>query len=581
MITYLKVNGVDQLDKIDGASFQITRSIENTTCQMVVKQRFGTTLSWLNGQTVILKLDDDTILLYGKIRSITKSDDLAQITFTVQVDDLKLWYQTVPVKEKFKKNTTVSDALKRLVQNYTSDYFGTDATDQKTYCPISVDCSLSEAIKQCLQMLEIQCVWRIRYDEGTNKVYHDFVQAFATNIGSLDKVDLPSGLFQIDEDQIKNRIQVYSSDVLWPKPDVQYWYYDRDENVLATEYTNRLKIALKRPLKSSQVYLLIGERSNDYGKRMKAVKMIWPKIEVTDSKDGGLIGFDPQALLQGALYVPPSLSYTGTSGTIGYDANSMKETYAFTGQVQEKIFEKLTPQSTIYIQTASADGYEHGICYVPTLSWMVKNISIVNKYLGQVIDVNNILGWAISSFISQPKTMTFNDLTSQATYGLKPLQGAIQLKTQYLTAMDLFGKSMLKYYAEPRYNGQASFTLWDNNTQINTVYPDAGDLCNMLHYIRGTVNDIHCQQVVINILGDSMTCTIGASKDGKADKYLWLANQLKKLIETPVVTTDTETVETVTVTDSITITDDCSVIDLDETQTDIFDGEGLGRLWFA
>ena len=103
MITYLKVNGVDQLDKIDGASLVITRSIENTTCQMTVKQRFGTTLSWLNGQTVILKLDDDTILLYGKIRSITKSDDLAQITFTVQVDDLKLWYQTVPVKEKFRK----------------------------------------------------------------------------------------------------------------------------------------------------------------------------------------------------------------------------------------------------------------------------------------------------------------------------------------------------------------------------------------------------------------------------------------------------------------------------------------------
>ena len=88
MITYLKVNGVDQLDKIDGANFQITRSMENTTCQMVVKQRFGTTLSWVEGQTVILKLDDTTILLYGKIRSITMADDLAQIQFTVQVDDL-------------------------------------------------------------------------------------------------------------------------------------------------------------------------------------------------------------------------------------------------------------------------------------------------------------------------------------------------------------------------------------------------------------------------------------------------------------------------------------------------------------
>lgn len=580
MITYLKVNGVDRSDMIDG-NMQITFNMDMATCQMVVKQRFGTALSWSNGQTIILKLDDGKILLYGKIRSQPKSDDLAQTTFTIQVDDLRLWYQTIPVKEKFKKNTTVSDALKRLVQNYTSDYFGADNTDQKTYCQISVDCSLSEAIKQCLQMLEIQCVWRIRYDEGTNKIYHDFVQAFATNIGDIDGVDLPSGLFQIDEDQIKNRIQVYSSDVLWPKPDVQYWYYDKEENVLATEYTNRLKIALKRPLKSSQVYLLIGERSNDYGKRMKAVKMIWPKIEVTDSKDGGLIGFDPQALLRGALYVPPSLSPRGSIGVVSYDNTSMKESYAFTGQVIDSFMEHLTPQSTIYIQTSAVEGYEHGVCYVPTLSWMIKNISMVNKYLGQVIDVNNILGWAISSFISQPKTMTFNDLTSQATYGLKPLQGAIQLKTQSITAMDLFGKSMLKYYSEPRYNGQASFTLWDNNTQINTVYPDAGDLCNMLHYIRGTVNDIHCQQVVINILGDSMTCTIGASKDGKADKYLWLANQLKKLIETPIVTTDTETVTTVTVKDTITITDDCTGTDLDETQTDVFDGEGLGRLWFA
>jgi hypothetical protein len=576
---YIKVNGVDQSDVID--SFQLTKSIDNSNSQLTVKKKFGTLLSWVNGQTVIIKMADGTILLYGKIRSAPKSDDLAQVTYTVQVDDLRQWYQIISVKEKFRKNMTVSDALKRLIQNYTSDYFGTDATDQTTYCPISVDCSLSEAIKQCLQLLEIQCVWRIRYDEGTNKIYHDFVQAFSTNIGDVDGVDLPSGLFQIDEDQIKNQIKVYSSDVLWPKPDIQYWYYDKNENINATEHTNRLKIALKRPLKSSQVYLLIGERSNDYGKRMKAVKMIWPKLVVTDSKDGGLIGFDPESLLAGALYVPPSLSYTGSSGVIGYDAVDMKATSAFTGQVAEKLFEKLTPNSEIFIHTVATEGYEYGTVYVPTLDWMIKNISIINKYLGQVIDINNILGWAISSFISQPKTMTFNDLTSQATYGLKPLQGAVQLKTQYLTAMSLYGKSLLKYYAEPRYNGQATFTLWDNGNQINTVYPDAGDLCNMLHYIRGNQNDIHCQQVVYNTQGDSLTCTVGASKDGKADKYLWLANQLKKLIETPAVTTDTETMMEVEVKETLTITDSYDVEVLDTTQTDIFDGEGLGRLWFA
>jgi len=147
--------------------------------------------------------------------------------------------------------------------------------------------------------------------------------------------------------------------------------------------------------------------------------------------------------------------------------------------------------------------------------------------------------------------------------------------------MDLFGKAMLRYYSEPRYTGQAIFTIWDNNNQVNTVYPDAGDLCDMLHYIRGTQSDIHCQQVVYNIVGDSMSCTVGASKDGKADKYLWLANQLKKLIETPTVTTDETTMDTITLSDSLTITDDVTVTDLDTAQTNVFNGEGLGRLWFA
>jgi len=580
MIDYIKVNGTDQKSVID-SNFQITRGLDNTTCQLTVKTKFGAALSWLNGQIIIIKLSDGVIFLYGKIRSITKTDDLAQNVYTVQVDDLRLNYQSIPVKEKFFKNTTVSEALKRLIQNYTSDYFGTDATDKTTTCPISVDCSLSEAIKQCLQLLEVQCVWRIRYDEGTNKIYHDFVQCFATNIGAIDGVDLPSGLFQIDEDQIKNQIKVYSSDVLWPKPEIQYWYYDKNDNVLATEHTNRLKIPLKRGLKSTQIYLLIGERSPDYGKRMRALKMIWPKIEVTDSKDGGLIGFDPAALIQGALFVPPTLTFAGSSGVVAYDSNLMKESTAFTGQVYEKLFEKLTPDSTIYCHTVASDGAPYGTCYVPTMDWMIKNISTINKYTGQAIDINNILGWAIASFISEPKTMTFNNYTSQALYGLKPLQGAIQLKTQSLTAMDLFGKAMLRYYSEPRYTGQAIFTIWDNNNQVNTVYPDAGDLCDMLHYIRGTQSDIHCQQVVYNIVGDSMSCTVGASKDGKADKYLWLANQLKKLIETPTVTTDETTMDTITLSDSLTITDDETVTDLDTAQTNVFNGEGLGRLWFA
>lgn len=573
MIT-VKINAVDCTNQIEQVT--ITHNMENSLATLVVKKRLNGTLTWASGQTVYIYDDSNVQLFYGKIRSKPQSDDAVTTTWQINCDDIRNDYLLTTVVENFRKNTTVSEALQALINNYTSDRFGTDDTNKLTYCQMSfANVPLKEAIMSCLSLLEIPCVWRIRYQGGY--VYHDFVQAFTTNVGTLDYQEVTSGLFTVNEDEIKNRLTVVSNDIIWPTPSKQYFYYNKTDATIWGDKPNRLQVPLERAPKSLFVYLIIGQQSADFATLANGVKILWPNIKALNEKDGGLIGFDPQDMMKGGYFIPGTYSLT-SSGAITTNYTDVNASTFFTGMVQTELFNKLLPDAAIYFQTSSSNDAPYGWIYLPTYDWMCNNLTLVQQYTGQAIDPSNILGWMITSTITKPYSLTVDNTTSQGIYGIRPA-GTETLKTTNILMQKLYTEAKLAYLATPRQIGKATGKMWSTNTQVNTFYPMPGDLIDVAHPLRTTYSDVYCQEVVYDAINLDMRYTVTASKNNGADAKLWIANRLKKKAEYQKLS-DEPVTNPVVISDSFQVSDDVTVTTLDGSANGYFNGL-CRRTWFA
>lgn len=573
MIT-IKVNAVDVTSSIEQVT--ITHNMENSMAVLVVKKRFNSTLTWASGQTVYIYDDSNVQLFYGKIRSKPESDDAATTTWQVNCDDIRNDYMLTTVVETFKKNTTVSEALQTLINNYTSDRFGTDDTNKLTYCQMSfANVPLKEAVMSCLSLLEIPCVWRIRYQGGY--VYHDFVQAFTTNVGTLDYQEVTSGLFTVNEDEIKNRLTVVSNDIIWPTPSKQYFFYNKSSASIWKEKPNRLQVPLERAPKSLFVYLIIGNNSADFATLANGVKIIWPNIKALNENDGGLIGFDPKDLMKGMYFMPGTYDMT-SAGAVTTQYQDVNASVLFTGMVNTTLFNKLLPDAAVYFQSASSNDAPYGWIYLPTFEWMRDNLTLVQQYTGQTIDPDNILGWMITSSITKAYPLTVDNTISQGAHGILP-GGTETLKTTNILMLKLYAEAKLAYLSTPRQIGKATGKMWSTNTQVNTFYPMPGDLIDVAHPLRTTYSDVYCQEVVYDAINLDMRYTVTASKNNGADTKLWIANRLKKKAEYQKLT-DEPVSNNVTLSDTFQVSDDVNVTTLDGSANGYFNGLAR-RTWFA
>jgi len=557
MLEYLKVNGVDKKGGILG--FSVPKDLTTGTMEVHANTTMGTALGWFEGQSITAKTTDDKILFNGVISSINRQiSNNATYNWTIQCKDIRLYYQNISVNIAFKSSTTVIEAISTLIQNYTTDTIDVNEISTTALCPLSFSGDkLPDAIQACLSLLDVPCHWSIEYDENTGALTHNFKKTYYINVGTLDYCDVETGDFIVKTDEIFNHLEIFSSSVIWPLPDIQY--YDYIQNLEAHEsIANRVKLPLKRAAKGLTAFLLVGNQSSDLTDFMRASRIPWTNIKGIDDADGGLIGFDVN--VAGSLVIP---SYSiGSSGQIVSTIYGAQESIAFSGEVISKISDYLKPDSTIYLQSAAKDDAPYGYLYIPTLSWLKSKASIVASYAGTVIEPENILGWAIVNTIEQPMTIPFDDKASQAIYGVKPAPKE-ELKTGSLTLINLYGTNKLKYLSEARESGQATVQLWKGNTQVNNFYPEPGDLVDLKHHIRGDKSDLCVQRVTYDYeyATDRLFCTIDTGKRSKYSAAELLARKIKAALDYVTKPTDEETSEVIEISASATVTCDVEVTD--------------------
>lgn len=523
-IAFIKIAGTDKAFKIQTG--KITSTLEFTRAEFTIQST--TQMTGLSNATVEVEDVDGNTLFYGKIYDYPTTFNTQYYTYQLMCEDARGYYKNLPVKIRFKKGTTVSQALSQLISTYTSDAIATDETDE-TICELSFNAqSLSDAILGCLSLLESPCAWSVTWS-GV-QVEHHFKESWVTNVGTLsDGCEVLTGDFQLNVGQIRNSLSVMVQDLPRQNPHKQYFWFEksdfdagrsgREEHCIYLDY---------KPVGNMKAYLIVGNWSTDFGQLMNLPRYEM-KLQALGENAQKLLGLDIDNFLKtGANYLVPQ-GFIGSNSQLTSYIQGLSGT-DLTTTVKNIIAGKFEPDLSVYFMNSPINGKpesEYGCFYAPNLMLLKRRAQKLRETIDPNINGDMILGYLFTYQIGGPFTKTFENATSISTYGTKMLDQPIMLNTDSLDVINLYGKAKVARLSSEVYEGQIECMVYKEGTRVGpTFYPNPGDFVDFTSLKRGSITDVSVYSTDITF--DSVKMIMYVSSQSTPDAMI-LDNLIKGL----------------------------------------------------